>query len=237
MMKLDVLPVAGKIHVARLMDTTAIVVDVLRATTCMVIGIQNGINKIIPTSDAAEAASFVTRLGSRDSLLAGETGGIKTQGFDIGNSPFEFSEEAVKGRTVIMSTTNGTTAVCAAASADNVLIGAMVNATAVAKRTVELGKDAVIICAGTDGAISADDMIAAGAIAEEICKNAADVTCTDTVTICRWLYKAYMEKRVDIHEINHCKKLLALGFEKDVKLCFTRDTTDIVPTYSYGIIQ
>lgn len=236
-MKLDVIPVAGKIHVARLMDTTAIVVDVLRATTCMVVGIQNGIVKIIPTSDAAEAASFVTRLGSRDSLLAGETGGVKTQGFDIGNSPFEFGEEAVKGRTVIMSTTNGTTAVCAAASADNVLIGAMVNATAVAKRAVELGKDVVIICAGTDGAISADDLIVAGAIAEEIIKGVDRAVCTDTVSISRWLYKGYMEKRVDIHEINHCKKLIELGFEDDVKFCFRRDMTDVVPVYSYGIIQ
>ncbi|MDD4075344.1 MAG: 2-phosphosulfolactate phosphatase [Eubacteriales bacterium] len=236
-MKLDVIPVAGKIHVARLMDTTAIVVDVLRATTCMVVGIQNGIVKIIPTSDAAEAASFVTRLGSRDSLLAGETGGVKTQGFDIGNSPFEFSVEAVKGRTVIMSTTNGTTAVCASASADNVLIGAMVNATAVAKRAVELGKDVVIICAGTDGAISADDLIAAGAIAEEIIKGVGKAVCTDTVSVSRWLYKGYMEKRVDIHEINHCKKLIELGFEDDVKFCFRRDMTDVVPVYSYGIIQ
>ncbi len=237
-MKIDLVPVVGKLHASKLMDTTVIVVDVLRATTCMIVGIKNGAAKIIPTADAAEAASFVARLGSRECILAGETGGIKTPGFDIGNSPFEFNEETVKNRTLIISTTNGSNAVCAVAAADAIYIGAMINASAVAKKAFDAGRDVLIACAGTDGKISADDVLVGGAIAEEILKlSGGKAEQTDVVRIARWVYKGYMDKRVQIEESFHYQRLVKLGFEKDVEFCFKRDYTDVVPEYKYGTIQ
>ena len=238
-MKLDVLPVVGKIHASKLMNTTVIVVDVLRGTSCMITGIKNGALKIIPTSDAGEAASFVARLGSRDNLLAGETGGLKIPGFDMGNSPLEYTEEKVKGRTIIMSTTNGTTAVCAVSAAELIYIGALMNASAVAKKAFESGRDILIACAGTDGKMSADDILAAGAIAEEILKLSDGVVVeqSDTARICRWVYKGYVDGRVDIEDSFHYARLNKLGFQEDLRVCFERDTTDVVPEYKNGIIQ
>ncbi len=237
-MKVDVLPVVGKIHASKLMDKTVVVVDVLRATTCMIVGMQNGATKIIPTADAAEAASFVARLGTRECILAGETGGIKTPGFDIGNSPFEYMDDAIKNRTIVISTTNGSNAVCAVAAADRIYIGAMINASAVAKKAFDDGRDILIACAGTDGKISADDVLTAGAICEEIVQMAnGDVEQSDTVRLSRWVYKGYIDGRVAIEESFHYDRLKKLGFEKDLQFCFKRDTTSIVPEYKYGIIQ
>lgn len=237
-MKLDVLPVAGKIHASKLMDTTAIVVDVLRSSTCMIEGVRNGAAKIIPATDAAEAASFQARLGLRECILAGETGGLRIPDFDIGNSPFEFTEARMKDRTVIMNTTNGTNAVCEVESASAVYIGAMVNASAVAKRAWTDGRDVLIVCAGTDGKISADDILAAGAIAEEIWRLGGEgVELTDVARLCIWIYKGYQSGCVDLSDCLHVKRLRALGFEKDIEFCFTRDATDVVPEYKYGVIQ
>lgn len=237
-MKLDVLPVVGKIHASKLMNTTVIVVDVLRSTSCMIEGIQNGASKIIPTSDPGEAASFVARLGSRDNLLAGESGGLKIQGFDMGNSPSEFSADKVAGRTVIMSTTNGTTAVCAVAAADLIYIGALINANAVAKKAFDSGRDILIACAGTDGKISADDLLAAGAICEEIASLSGNsLEQSDTARICRWVYKGYLDGRVDIENSFHYSRLEKLGFHEDLQFCFSRNTSTVVPEYSNGIIQ
>lgn len=237
-MKLDILPVVGKMHASKLMNTTVIVIDVLRSTSCMIAAIQNGASKIIPTSDPGEAASFVARLGSRDSLLAGETGGIKIPGFDMGNSPLEFTAEKVKGRTIIMSTTNGTNAVCAMAAADIVYIGSMINASAVAKKAYESGHDILIACSGTDGKISADDLLAAGAIAEEIIKlSGGSAEQSDTTRVCRWVYKGYMDGRVDIEDSFHYSRLEKLGFAEDLQFCFKRDASEVVPEYKNGIIQ
>lgn len=97
-------------------------------------------------------------IGARDCVLAGERGGIRLPGFDVGNSPLDFSHELVSGKNVIFCTTNGTQAICGMSGAANLLIGAMINRTAVARRAVELGQDIVIMCAGTDGRFSADDI-------------------------------------------------------------------------------
>ena len=95
-----------------LLDHTVIVVDVLRATSCIIWACQNGANRVIPVNDAGEGAALASRLG--DGLMAGERGGIKLPGFDLGNSPLEFTVEAVRDKNVIINTTNGTGAIKAA---------------------------------------------------------------------------------------------------------------------------
>lgn len=237
-MHLNIIPVCGKINNSHLLGTTVIVVDVLRATTNMVLAIQNGSNRLIPTADAGEAAMLAGRLGARDSVLAGEQGGLKLQGFDIGNSPFEFSPDIVRGRTVIMNTSNGTAAVCSMSAAKNVLIGAMINRSAVARKAVALDDDVLIVCAGTEGAISADDLCCAGAIAEAICaESKGPVTSTDIVMVCRNLYKDFLDKQADLSSTFHWARLVELGFEKDVEFCFREDISGVVPCYQNGVIQ
>lgn len=237
-MRIDIIPVFGKMISSHISNSTVIVVDVLRCTTSITVAVQNGAERVVPATDPGEAASLAGKLGARDCVLAGERGGIRLQDFDLGNSPEEYSPENVQGKTVIISTSNGTAAIHGSSAAKDVLIGAMINRTAVAKRALSLGSDILIICAGTEGGISADDLIAAGAIADAVCRNATTpIAATDIVKVCCMLYADWVEGRADLSATYHYARLIELGFEADVRFCFTEDTTDVVPVYENGIIH
>lgn len=237
-LKIDTIPLYSKLPVNQLSGCTVIVVDVLRASSSIITAIMNGAKRLVPASDAGDAASLAMRLGSRDCVLAGERGGLKLPDFAIGNSPAEFTAAAVGGKQVIMSTTNGTEAINSVKAAKTVLIGAMINRTAVARRALELGDDILIVCAGTAGRISADDLCAAGAIAEAMNGiSAKPLTPTDFTMVCCMLYADWREGRADLSVTDHYSRLVRLGFEDDVKYCFTQDITDVVPVYDGGVIS
>lgn len=225
-----------KLPSSHLTARTVISIDLLRSSTSMTWALVNGATKVIPTADAAEAVSIANRMGG--CILGGERGGIKLPGFDLGNSPFEYNRETVNGKSVIVSTTNGTGALCGAEGAANVLLGCMLNCTAVARRAVELGNDIIIMCAGTDHDISADDLYAAGAIAETIIRLAdGDVSACDMTLVACMVYKSWKNDLRELSLTYHCSRLLRLGFEKDVEFCLRRDVTDIVPEYINGVLE
>lgn len=237
-MKIDVLPVYGKQTDAQLMETTVIVVDVLRATTCMICALNGGAGKVVPTVDAGDAVALASRLGTRECVLGGERGGIKINGFDLGNSPTEYLSRAVKNKTVIVSTSNGTGALYSVRSADRILLGAMINRMAVAKAAAAEGTGILIVCAGTDHQPSADDLTTAGAIIDAV-RNFADIgedDLSDMALICENLYKDWKFGRFDLSTTFHYRRLVRLGFEDDINFCFTPDTTDTVPVYKEGVI-
>ena len=218
-----------------LMDRTVIVVDVLRATSSIIWACRNGANRVIPVSDAGEGASIAARLG--DCIMAGERGGVKLPGFDLGNSPLEFVQKVVKDRNVIINTTNGTGAIKAAEGAAHVLIGAMINHTAVARMAAQLDRDVIILCAGTEGEFSADDICAAGAIATSLCKLGQVSAQCDLTLVAKSLYSDWREARADLSKTYHYARLVDLGFEEDVQFCFQEDITDVVPVYRDGFIH
>jgi 2-phosphosulfolactate phosphatase len=155
----------------------------------------------------------------------------------LGNSPFEFSQENVAGKSVVFSTTNGTVAIHALQDAKHVLIGGMINRTAVAKKALSLGEDIIIACAGTDGSVSADDICAAGAIADALVRNAVGtLEMSDLTLICSMIYADWLSGRADLSMTKHFAYLQKMGFEKDVEFCFKQDITDVVPVYQNGII-
>ena len=217
-------------------NKTVIVVDVLRATTSIICAIKNGAKQVVPAGDAGEAVSISSRLGG-GCVLAGERGGLRLNGFALGNSPFEFSPENVAGKSVVLSTSNGTGTINTVQDAKHVLIGAMINRTAVAKKALELGEDVIIACAGTDGHVSADDICAAGAIADALARNAgAPLEMSDLTLICSMIYADWLSGRADLSMTKHYALLQRMGFEQDVEFCFKQDLTDVVPVYKNGII-
>lgn len=237
-MKIDVLPTFGRLTDAQLSETTVIVVDVLRATTCMISALNGGAVKVVPTVDAGDAVALASRLGARECVLGGERGGIKINGFDLGNSPSEYLTRTVRNKTVIVSTTNGTGALYSVRSADRILLGAMINRTAVAKAAACEGRDILIVCAGTDGQPSADDLTCAGAIIDAV-RSFADLgpgSLTDMAIICENLYKNWKNGTFDLSSTFHYRRLINLGFSEDVDFCFTPDVTDTVPVYREGVI-
>jgi 2-phosphosulfolactate phosphatase len=148
----------------------AVVIDVLRASTTIITALAHGAAGVrpVPTTDAAWALA-ASRGPESDLLLGGERGGLRIDRFDLGNSPLEYSRARVAGRQIVITTTNGTAAIDACGDAHEVLIGAIVNRSAVAFRARMLAvrhgvTDIHLVCAGTDGRVTEEDLLAAGAI-------------------------------------------------------------------------
>ncbi len=212
-----------------------IVVDVLRCTSSIVNAFANGVKAVIPTETLREA--FALREQHPDCLLAGERKGRKPPGFDFGNSPLEFVQEVVEGRTVIMTTTSGTRALVRCREAEHVLVGAFLNAKAVAKKSAEIaesnGVNVSFVLAGEKGLFSLEDFLCAGAIASEFRAGAfgfsdealAAVTAFDCAKDA--LIESVMKSR-------HAKHLSELGFGRDVEFSCMLNRFDLVPVYRDG---
>lgn len=169
----------GLIPPGALRGGTAVVVDVLRATTAMVHALAAGCQAIAPCAEIDDAKALASQLPHGTALLGGERGGLPIAGFDLGNSPEEYTPPACRGKTLVMTTTNGTRAILACGEASRVLIAAFVNLSAVA-RTLLAGGSAAgsapihIVCAGTEGFISEEDTLLAGALVAALALPGAD---------------------------------------------------------------
>jgi 2-phosphosulfolactate phosphatase len=158
------------VSIQDLAGQVVVVVDVLRATTTLACALEAGAEKVQPCLEVAEARELaqVRRLAGEQVLLGGERGGEPIAGFDLGNSPLEYTAETVGGRALIFTTTNGTRALMRCIGAERVLLGSLVNRAAVL-RAIQ-GKEQVhILCAGTDGEPSWEDTLFAGAIVDAWC--------------------------------------------------------------------
>jgi len=212
-----------------------IVIDVLRCSSSIVNAFANGVKAVTPTETLKEA--FALREQHSDYLLAGERKGRKPRGFDFGNSPLEFVQEVVEGRTVIMTTTSGTRALVGCRQAEHVLVGAFLNAKAVAKKAAEIaqssGVNVSFLLAGEKGLFSLEDFLCAGAIASEFPVGAfgfsdgalAAVTAFDCAKDA--LVESVMKSR-------HAKHLTELGFGRDVEFSCMLNRFDLVPVYRDG---
>jgi 2-phosphosulfolactate phosphatase len=164
-MRADVVFLTSYLTPNQLEGRVVVVLDVLRATTTMIAALAHGVREIrvFPDTQSARQAAKA----QAGAVLCGEEQCLKPSGFDLGNRPGEFNVEHA-GRTVFMSTTNGTRAIIAARGAAKVLVGGLVNASAVAKQIRRLGRDVILLCAGTNGQVAMEDVIGAGAILEAL---------------------------------------------------------------------
>lgn len=217
-------------------EMTVIVIDVLRCTTSMITAVSNGARAVAAFKDIEGARRFALQVGREDCILGGERNAVRIDGFDAGNSPLEYVRETVDGKFVVMSTTNGTAAIESVKDADTLFLGAMINSGAAAKMAVQLGKDVLILCSGTEGKQSADDLLTAGAIINKI-STMTEAALTDMAMICNFLYGAWRKGEFDITKTFHCARLLRMGFEKDVEYCFKEDITQCTPFFTDGIIK
>lgn len=151
-----------------LRGSAAVVIDVLRATTVMVHALASGCEAVVPCGEIDEARAVAASLPPGTALLGGERGGLPIPGFDLGNSPGDFTPEACRGKILVMTTTNGTRAILASRAAERVLIGAFVNHAAVLEALRQERRPLHIVCAGTDGEISFEDTLCAGLIVEDL---------------------------------------------------------------------
>lgn len=162
-MRIEVFLSAAEAEAGQFANVTAVVIDVIRATSTIVQALSAGARAVYPTLSSEEATHLANSLGREDTLLCGERRGLMIDGFDLGNSPAEFTPDRVSGKRLVMTTTNGTRAFLAAEASDRVIVAALTNLSAVADAL--LGSDRVAcICAGKEGRFSLDDAVCAGLI-------------------------------------------------------------------------
>lgn len=150
---------------------TVIVVDVLRATSTIVVALHAGFRAVAVVGSVSSARKRAKALGADNCVFGGERGGIKIPRFSFGNSPLEYLQanpERISGKTLVFTTTNGTRAVLKSRRAKTVFLGSTINARATARAALLAGADVTILCAGTEGKFSADDFLAAGVLVDRI---------------------------------------------------------------------
>lgn len=222
----------------RVANKTIIIVDALRSSNTIIQALENGALEIIPVKNALDVKVFSSHWQKNEGLIAGEFNGEKIPGFDLGNSPLEFTTDAVEDKKVILFTSNGTAAIHCVNSAKLIYIASMRNKKAVAKLAIEKENDIFIICAGTAGECSVDDTITAGGIYSEICAlYNGEIEINGYTTICSTMYSAWKKKEINIFDTSNAKHLKNIGFEEDIEFCFKEDTTSSVPLYENGVIK
>ena len=214
-------------------ERAVVVIDVFRASTTIVTALANGARAVIPVADKGEAGRLAATLDRDTSLLGGERDGRTLPGFPVGNSPSEYTPDRVAGKTVVLTTTNGTAALVAARAAARTAVGAFVNAGAAAgwlRAALGDGLGAVLVCAGWRGRVSLEDTLCAGLLVDRVAGSAAGLG--DAAQIAHGLYRgARGDLARALLSADHTRRLLALGASDDVAACVRLDVAETVPVY------
>ena len=220
-------------------DKTIVVIDVLRASTTIVTALFNGAREIIPVTTVERAAKISGRLFGDVVLLGGERNGKMVQGFNLGNSPAEYTEERVKGKAIVFSTTNGSQAIEKARYAQLLLVCAFVNISAVATTLSDLNRDFIIVCSGRDGTFSIEDTVCAGMLLHLLQdQHRRELTFSDAAYAAFLLYKAHSKNILKmVRNSEHGKYLADIGFAEDLKQCAQVDVMGIVPRLMGSVIR
>lgn len=220
----------------RLAGKIVVVIDVLRATTTIVFALAAGATEVIPCLEVEEAREAARRRAGR-AALGGERGGLAIEGFDLGNSPAEYTPESVRGKSVFFTTTNGTRAMTVCRQARRVLLAGFVNLSAVCqelKREADEVLKLDIICAGTDGEITREDVLLAGAITDELIRGRmADLAVNDQANIARDAWLACQQSGVPLEVCllasRGGRNLCHIGHASDIRLATQIDRHTVVP--------
>ena len=227
-------------HAESLAGGTAVIIDILRASSTIVMALRNGASCVIPCGSPDEARQIREASPLDAVLLGGERGGVLIEGFDCGNSPTEYPASRVTGKTIAFTTTTGTKALLNSAAAETILIGAFVNRQALVDRLHADQKSVHLVCAGTDGEITGEDVLFAGAVVETLLASQNDRwQLSDSAKIARafWLQSVSGETREVLsagiesamQQTHGGLNLIDLGYHNDIKLCSAVDSIDVVP--------
>ena len=198
-----------------------VVIDIFRATSCMVAGLNSGVEAIYPVATVEECLS----LGESGMTMAGERNGKKLAEFDIGNSPYDYMEECRQGTTIATTTTNGTKAISLSKKAEEVLVSSFLNLDSTVAYLQECGKDVVLHCAGWKGMINLEDTLYAGAIIQAM--DQKDELADDAGLMASALYSAHQHNLLGIaSQSSHAQRLESFGIQKDIEFCLKKNVFD-----------
>jgi 2-phosphosulfolactate phosphatase len=219
------------IHLFDLEGSVVVVVDILRATSSITTALAYGVTSVRPVRSLSECR----KLQEAGYVGAAERRGQKVDGFDLGNSPFEYMQPELEGRSIALTTTNGTDAVMRSKGANQILIGSFLNYSVLVNYLKKLPYDIIIHCAGWKGQVNMEDTLFAGALLDKL-MDECDVY-SDASEIARHLYQKARGNLFDfLSECSHVQRLLQLGLEDDIRYCLEFDKYNIIPILKNGEI-
>ena len=203
-----------------------VVIDVLRATSAICSALNNGVSAVIPVSTIEEAKSFQ----EKGYLVGAERQGEIVDGFDFGNSPYSYMKPELKGKEIVLSTTNGTRAINIAKEADQVIIGSLVNLEAITDYLLEQNKNVLCLCSGWKDNFNLEDTICGGAIAELLINSGKFSSDEDSSVAAKYLYMSAKDNYMGfLKSSSHRRRLKRLNLNKDIKYCLTPNQIDLIP--------
>jgi 2-phosphosulfolactate phosphatase len=213
----------------QLAGAVAVVIDVLRATTTIIHALAAGCACVRPCAEIEEARELAGSMRAGRLLLGGERHGKPIPGFDLGNSPGDYKPRVCRGSTLVMTTTNGTRALLRAAEAERVLVAGFINFSAVCEQLYKDVRPVHILCAGTEGEITLEDVVLAGALVDYLCEE-LDVSLNDSARVAWDCFDNHGKVLTGALELSHGgANLRRLGYDEDIKTAAEIDRFALVP--------
>jgi 2-phosphosulfolactate phosphatase len=203
---------------------TVVVADILRATTTITFAVANGATAIAPVLTPEDAFRLAT--DQPNTLIGGERGGMKVDGFDLGNSPREYTEAVVSNRQIVLTTTNGTRTLQACRAAERILVGSFLNHRAIVNRLARVEGELVFACSGREGGFCTEDTVFAGACVDAL----VGTQLTDAAETAKILYQGHCEDLLGmLKNCYHGRHLASIGLGEDLEFCAQMNLVDVVP--------
>jgi 2-phosphosulfolactate phosphatase len=222
------------VHLYDVNNSIVVIIDVLRATSTIATALHNGAKCVIPVDSVSRCIELGRQI---EGITAGERDGKIAEGLENGNSPFEYPREIIEGKTLVLTTTNGTRLLHMALEkgAKEIITGSFSNLSAVCDHIIEMNRDVLLGCAAWKDKVNMEDAMFAGAVISKV-RRYFDVNC-DSSHMCEAMYEkgkkdlfGFMKK----NNASHFHRLMNFGLEKDVRYCLTIDEANILPVYSEG---
>ena len=224
--KLEVCLTPALLHLYPVEEYVVVIIDIFRATSSICYGIENGAEAIIPVAKVEECIAY--QKDHNDYLLAAERNGEVVTGFDFGNSPFSYTKEKVAGKTIVLTTTNGTQALHLSRRSKKIVIGSFLNLTSLCAWLKSQHENILLVCAGWKNNFNLEDTLFAGAIAEQLKRG--DFVFDDSALAANDLYQLGKDNlNAYLAKTSHGERLKKLGIEADIAFCLQVDITTAIP--------
>jgi 2-phosphosulfolactate phosphatase len=215
-------------------NSIVVIIDILRATSTITTALKNGAKSIIPVDSVAACIRIGKQIAA---ITAGERDGKIAEGLQYGNSPFEYPESFINGKTLVLTTTNGTRLLHMALEkgAKEIIIGSFCNVDTVCQYLIKKNKPVLLACAAWKDRVNIEDSLFAGAVIKKI-KNNFRINC-DSSQMAETMYTDAEEDPYEfmkVKEASHYKRLTSFGLEKNIRFCLTPNTANVLPVYNDG---
>jgi 2-phosphosulfolactate phosphatase len=235
--RIDLYLAPAAVERAPLEGRSVVVIDVLRSSTTIAWALRSGAAKVIPVESVEEATRLAQTLDAKTRLLCGERDGKKVGGFDLGNSPREYTRERVEGKTLVFASTNASPLMAQTLNGQEQVLLGYVNLGAVADALQRAGRDVAVVCAGRNGRFSLEDSACAGALARRLQTLIPGLAWNDAAEMAAEYDRAHGHDVLGIlARSEHGRYLAELGFEEDLPVCAAVDDVPLLPLLREGRI-